>query len=118
MEKNYPLIIVFYLDRELMKNKDIVGPFAESVNKVLAQKNANAIAFFIPTDGQERVECINPAIVPDTEMSKINKMMEDIKVAFSIGDDSVSDVPDVEIVTDSKTCECGANKECECGKNQ
>lgn len=117
MEKTYPLIIVFYLDRDLMKNKDIVGPFAESINQILAEKNSNAIAFFIPTDGEERVECINPIIVPETDMSKINKMIEDIKGAFSIGDDSVKDVPNIEITPD-KTCECGASEECKCGKNE
>ena len=49
MEKNYPLILVFYLDAELMKNKEIMAPFTNSVNNILAQKNANAIAFFLPT---------------------------------------------------------------------
>jgi hypothetical protein len=108
MEKTYPLIIVFYLDKDMMKNKSIVGPFAESVNSILAQKNANAIAFFLPTEGEERVECINPTVVAEAEMSKINKMIEDIKVAFSVGD---------ETITTEKTCECGSDEECKCEKN-
>lgn len=111
MEKTYPLIIVFYLDREMMKNKDIVGPFADSVNRILAQKNSNAIAFFIPTDGEERVECINPILVPETEMSKINKMIEDIKVAFSVGD-NVDDIQEIESTTNNKTCTCEQGEAC------
>ena len=59
MEKGYPLILVFYLDREMMMNPDIIQPFADSVNDALSQREANAMAFFLPTDGEERVECIS-----------------------------------------------------------
>ena len=31
-EKKYPMVLVFYLDREMMKNPDIMQPFASSVN--------------------------------------------------------------------------------------
>ncbi len=110
MEKTYPLIIVFYLDREMMKNKEIVGPFAESVNRILAQKNSNAIAFFIPTDGEERIECINPILVPEVEMSKINKIIEDIKVAFSVGENP-NDIQEIESIS-NKTCTCEKGEAC------
>ena len=54
MKENYPLIIVFYLDAEMMKVPEIIKPFADSVNTMLAHKDANAMAFFIPTKGEER----------------------------------------------------------------
>ena len=41
METNYPLILTFYLDAEMMKEKDIIVPFTESVNEMLAEKNSN-----------------------------------------------------------------------------
>ena len=85
MEKNYPLIITFYLDAEMMKEKDIIVPFTEYINEMLAKKESNVLAFFIPTNGEERVECINPTIVSTADMEKINKMVEDIKENFSIG---------------------------------
>lgn len=85
MEKTYPLIIVFYLDRAMMST-EIMRPFADSINDVIAKKNANAIALFIPTDGEERVECINPTVVSEPDMIKINNMIEDIKKSFSIDD--------------------------------
>lgn len=103
MKDNYPLILVFYLDRELMKNREIIGPFASSVNDALKAKNANAMAFFLPTDGEERIECINPIMVKDADMGEINKMVEDIKKSFSIGDETL---PDMEISTDNE-CDCG-----------
>ena len=86
MKEGYPLLIVFYLDREMMKNGEIIAPFAESVNDALTQRKANAMAFFLPTDGEERVECINPIQVEETEMEKINKIIEDIKNNFDIGE--------------------------------
>jgi len=103
MEKGYPLIIVFYLDAEMMKVPEIISPFAESVNNMLAHKEANALAFFIPTKGEERVECINPTIMAEADMEKINQMVEDIKESFAVGLDI--DVPDEEIELDHK-CDC------------
>jgi hypothetical protein len=85
MEKGYPLLIVFYLDREMMMNPDIVKPFADSVNDALAQREANAMAFFLPTDGEERVQCINPVQVAEADMKEINKIVEDLTKNFDVG---------------------------------
>jgi hypothetical protein len=112
MEKDYPLIIVFYLDSDMMNNPEIIQPFAESVNHLLSVKNANALAFFIPTKGEERVECINPMIVKEADMDKINKMVQDIKESFSVGADI--NVTDEEITLDVKPCDCGRNPEGNC----
>lgn len=107
MKENYPLILVFYLDRELMMTQGVVQQFAESVNQALATRNANAMAFFLPTDGEERVECINPIMVKESDMEAINRMVEDIKNNFSIGV-SEDELPSQEIILEE-------NKECDCG---
>jgi hypothetical protein len=83
--KNSPLFIVFYLDRDMMANQVIMEGFANQVDSALIQKDANAMAFFIPTDGEERVECINPILVEKPEMDRINKIIEDITNIFDIG---------------------------------
>jgi hypothetical protein len=83
-EKQHPLVLVFYLDIELLSNREIAQPFVDMVNDVIAQKDANAIAFFLPTRGEERIECINPIIMKEADMEKVNKMIEDIKEQFSI----------------------------------
>jgi hypothetical protein len=108
MEKNYPLILVFYLDAELMKNKEIMAPFTNSVNNILAQKNANAIAFFLPTTEKEKIECLNPVVIKEADMEKINSMVEDIKRNFSI-DSNISLTPET-------ICKCGKNENgsCQC----
>ena len=82
--KQYPLMLVFYMDRELM-GTEMMGNIAMGINDAIVQKDANAMAFFVPTDGEERIECINPMMVQEAEMSKINKIVEDIKKGFDIG---------------------------------
>jgi hypothetical protein len=113
MENNYPLVLVFYLDAELMKNPQIIKPFAESIDKMLAFKKANALAFFLPTIGEERVECINPIMVKETDMEKINKLIEDIKQNFSIGVDMEIDIDETSI-DEPKPCDCGNNPNGNC----
>jgi hypothetical protein len=97
-EKKHPLVLVFYLDREMMKQKEILQPFASSVNNIITVKNLNAIAFFLPTDGEERIECINPVVVPKDDIDKIYKTLDDITKQFSIGEkfDNLSD-DDIEV---------------------
>ena len=81
---NHPLILVFYLDRDMMNNPQIIQPFADSVNNILAQKDANAMAFFLPTDDKERIECINPKQVEPAEMDRINTIVADLVENFDM----------------------------------
>lgn len=111
---NHPLVLVFYLDSELMKNPQIIKPFAESVDKMLAMKKANALAFFLPTNGEERVECVNPVMLKEEDMERVNKLIEDIKHQFSIGAEIDIDVDEVEIEEESKPCDCGNNPDGNC----
>lgn len=85
MEKGYPLILVFKLNREMMQTPEIVGPFAESINNVIAKREANAMAFFIPTDGEETIECINPIIATEEQNEKINDLIEQLQKNFDVG---------------------------------
>lgn len=85
MDKGYPLVLVFYLDREMMMVPEIIHPYTETVNNAIAKREANAIAFFLPTDGEERIECINPTIVDKADMERVNKMIDDIAKNFDVG---------------------------------
>jgi hypothetical protein len=109
-EKQNPLILVFYLQ---MEDQRIIQPFIESVNDMIIQKNANIMAFFVPTDGEERIECLNPVTLKENDMDKINKMIEDIKQSFSIG--AEMSIPDEDIILDNE-CICGNNPggNCKC----
>jgi intergrase/recombinase len=85
-KKEYPLVIVFYLDREMMKNVEITRKFAESVDELIKIKKFNALAFFLPTDTEERVECINPIIATKEQMDTVEKLISEISKNFGIGD--------------------------------
>jgi len=108
--KQHPLIIVFYLDADMMKQGNIIQPFAEAVNHMLFQKDANALAFFIPTRGEERVECINPVVLKEEDMTNVYKILEDLKKNFLVD----IDVADEEVTLDEKPCVCQGTGECQC----
>lgn len=119
-ETGHPLILVFYLDAEMLKIPEIIGPFSESVNQMFIMKKANAMAFFLPTTGQERVECINPTVVAEADMVKINTMIEDIRATFMVdvdvaeGEDIITDAESEEVTPETKECACGGD--CKCNK--
>ena len=83
-EKGYPLMLVFYMDRELLAS-EVMGQIAMSINDAIAEREANAMAFFVPTDGEERIECINPMQVEAADMEKVNKIVQDLVKNFDIG---------------------------------
>ncbi len=118
MEKKYnetPLILVFYIDREMIGDMRLMNPFIDSVNHMIESKNANIMAFFLPCDdGNERIEAINPVGLKEPDIDKINQLIKDIEKSFSIG--ATVDVPDEEIEIENKECVCGnsPNGNCQC----
>ncbi len=76
-----PLILVFYIDATMMENRDVIQPFVESVNSMIERKNANVMAFFIPTVENERIECISH--VPEHLKTNIEELVKDIKNNFN-----------------------------------
>jgi hypothetical protein len=86
----------------MMKVKEIMEPFANSVNSIINVKKLNAIAFFLPTDGEERVECINPVIAPKEEMEKVSKIIDDIQKSFGVGE-KFDNIPEEDIELDKDT---------------
>lgn len=79
----YPLMLVFYMDRELMKS-DMMGRIGMGINDAIVQKDANAMAFFVPTDGEERIEQISYINNKVEDMDNINNLVNDIKDSFTI----------------------------------
>jgi hypothetical protein len=84
--KETPLVFVIYLDREIMNQPDILKHIVSSVDYTIENKKMNAVAFFLPTDGEERMECINPVIITEEQKKNVNKLIEDITNHFGIGD--------------------------------
>ncbi len=92
-QKGTPLVLVFYIDRELLKNPEIAGPFVHSINEIIAIRDMNAIALFMPTDGIERVEAINPQIATTQQQKQIDVLIAGIEKDFQI--DSTKDLSEV-----------------------
>lgn len=89
-----PLILVFYIDAKMMEQREIIQPFVESVNSMIERKNANVMAFFIPTVDNERIECINPVMLQEPEIEKINEMIAEIKNSFQIDGKALDNTDD------------------------
>jgi len=86
-DKQTPLILVFYLDKELMSVPEIINPYTETINTIITEKQANAIAIFLPTSDNERVECINPQVINKDTQNRVDKLIADIEVNFNINKD-------------------------------
>lgn len=86
-----PLILVFYIDRNSMGNTDFVTLFADSVNQYIEMKEANIMAFFLPTDEKERIECINPKQLEKLDMERVNKLVQDISDKFDMNDNNINE---------------------------
>jgi hypothetical protein len=104
MKTEYPLILAFYLDRDILASS-MIESYVESINLMIKEKDLNMVALFLPcgVDDIERVECINPILVEKTDMEKINKLVEDIKIQFSVGDE----------INVEKQCDCNG-EDCGC----
>jgi hypothetical protein len=102
MEKDQPLVLVFYLDRELMTNKEIIIPFTKSVENLIKKKDLNVLAFFMPTDDDERIECLNPKLISESQMKNVDKIIQDLSKNFDVGlgADEGKNNPNNEIIID------------------
>lgn len=100
--KSHPLVLVFYLDREVMTNKEIIIPFTESVDNLIKKKDLNVLAFFMPTDDEERIECLNPKLLSESQMTNVDKIIQDLSKNFDVGlgADEGKNNPNNEIIID------------------
>lgn len=81
-----PLILVFYLERHLFSNREMIGAYGENVRQYLESRGDDVRLFFIPTDGKEEIKCINPVYIDDeTELDRLNDLIEDITNKFQVG---------------------------------
>lgn len=85
--KESPLVLVFYLNRDLMGVPEIIGPYTESINHMINEKELNVLSFFIPTDGEERIDCINPKIIDIPTQQRVDKLINDIEINFKFNND-------------------------------
>lgn len=81
---NEPTVFVFYLDRDIYKSHKLIDGFTQSVNMVFEERHFNAIAFFMPTDTEERIVCINPQLINEEEYKKVTETLKTCQILFDM----------------------------------
>lgn len=80
-----PLYLVFYLSRDLFSNKQLVAAYGENVKRYLDENGDNVRLFFMPTDGEEKIVCINPLYIEDEEeYNKIDSLVKQLEKQFDV----------------------------------
>jgi hypothetical protein len=80
-----PIILVFYLDMELFKDREMVKMYGENISQYMESRGDDVRLFFIPTDGKEEIKCINPVYVEnESELERLDNLIKDISEKFQI----------------------------------
>ena len=81
-----PLILVFYLERSLFTEREMIASYGDNVRQYLESRGDDVRLFFLPTDSEERIECINPLYIDDqNEFNKLSDLIEDLNNKFQVG---------------------------------
>jgi|LakMenE01Jun11ns_1017448.scaffolds.fasta_scaffold9959639_46 hypothetical protein len=97
-----PLILVFYIFRDVLSNPEIREQYSKSVEEYFNHKGDDVRIFFIPTDTEERLECVNPKFIDDKNTyEQLVKDLEEVKLKFDVGvDNGFNDITDLDIIGD------------------
>lgn len=87
---NHPIILAFYLNRDMLTNTQLTKEYVDSVNEMIAKKEYNVMAFFMPTDGDDRLECLNPLLMTEELKQEVYPILKDIQKSFDINLESGS----------------------------
>ena len=90
--ENNPLIMVCYTERDVIEQKEIMVGMAEHLNQTISERGANIMALFVPTDGDNRIECINPILATPDQKEKIDHLIGEISKSFDIGQGADDDL--------------------------
>ena len=81
-----PLILVFYLQKDLFTNREMIATYGENVKQYLENRGDDVRLFFLPTEEQEKIVCVNPVYIEDqNEFDKLNDLIEDLTNKFQVG---------------------------------
>ena len=81
-----PLILVFYLQKELFAERKLIETYGDNVRQYLENRGDDVRLFFLPTEEQEKIVCVNPVYIEDqNEFDKLNDLVEDLTNKFQVG---------------------------------
>lgn len=85
-----PIILVFYIYRDVLAQKELREKYFESIKKYFDEMRMKTALFFLPTDTEERIECINPKFIDNqNEIEKLKKVLSDAEKLFSIDTEKI-----------------------------
>ena len=81
-----PLFLVFYLNGYIFDNKTLLQEYAQNIQSYFESKGDNVRMFFLPTTENERIECINPKYIEDSnEIETLHNLIEEVRTKFDVG---------------------------------
>ncbi len=81
-----PLILVFYLERSLFAEIEMIATYGDNVRQYLESRGDDVILFFLPTDNEEKIVCVNPVYIDEQEdFDRLNDLIEDLTKKFEVG---------------------------------
>jgi len=81
-----PLILVFYLERSLFAEREMIATYGENVRQYLESRGDDVRLFFLPTDNEEKIVCVNPVYIDEQEdFDRLNDLIEDLTKKFEVG---------------------------------
>lgn len=83
-EKGDTLLLVFYLHSSTFENKDILETYTEGVKAGMEKVGIKGMYFFLPTEGEDRIDCINPRLVTDKEFAETKEKLDRIQKLLDI----------------------------------
>jgi len=78
------VILVFYMDKEVYNNKEILNQYSQGVTKGLEQIGLKGMMFFLPTDGPEHIDCINPKFVDAKVFEETKEKLHKLSMKLDI----------------------------------
>lgn len=84
LQNEPPTVLVFYMDRETMAEVQIFNQIRLGVERYLESLDSEVVAFFLPTDDKEKIDCINPRLTNQEDMGRIQKIIGDLETKFII----------------------------------
>lgn len=94
-----PIILVFYIYRDVLAQKEMREQYFESIKKYFDEMKMKTALFFLPTDTEERIECINPKFIDDqNEIAKLKKVLSEAEKLFAIDTDKEGVKKDTDII--------------------
>ncbi len=88
IKKDEALILVFYLHESNFTNQEMMRSYSESVKRYFDENGDNVRLFFMRTEGQEKIDCVNPVYLTDrSEIDKLNDLTSKLEEIFQVGVD-------------------------------